>query len=55
MHGPLLQAMAVQRHVWSAAAATVHPADTAAAPLHAGVVEARWVPPPPLLYLLVVL
>lgn len=38
-HGPLLQRMAVQRHVWSAAAAAVHPTDTVSSPLHAGIVE----------------
>jgi hypothetical protein len=39
--GPLLQQLAVQRHLWGEVAAAVQPADTAS-PLHAGMVESAF-------------
>lgn len=39
VHGPLLQRLAVQQHLWEEAAATVRPSDAAASPLHAGMME----------------
>ena len=41
IHGPMLQHLAVQEHLWGEASANVQPAD-AASPLHAAMVESAF-------------